>query len=314
MRVSVSKGSEAFGTAIKALDLIKEDIKSSLEKKKPGVVLVKPNLLISDKNRAANTDVNVVRAVIACLNRLGDFRIIVGEGTTTAFGQTSDSFRENGYLGLEKEFGNVRIRDLNLDRVGRTFKGKTFRGEGDYGLYETAVKADYVISVAKMKTHNNVIATLSLKNMLGCVTNSHRHAMHGGFDPGFVKLDDESFKEGAVMLNYNLVKLSKAVYPDLAVIDGMTAMEGNGPAVGDPVSMNLIIASTDPLSADLTAVRVMGEDPNNTAYLRFLREEMKPEVEVVGEGVDSVKRKFRMHERYKDMLINYKDLLRLMGD
>lgn len=311
MKVAIAKGDE-FGATTKALELIKEDIKKSLAEKNPKKILIKPNLVMTKKSEAGNANVDIVRALITFLNRLGRYEIIVGEGATLAFGQTTTAFKESGYLGLEKEFDNVRLHDFNQDLIGDYFDGQTLHGPIKIGLCKSLRDADYVISVAKLKTHNHALVTLSLKNFMGCINQSHRAAMHGGIDPGFVRLSDDVYKKEAVLLNHNLVRLAEACRPDLAIIDGVVAMEGEGPARGEPVKMGIVLASADPLSADLVAIEIMGLDPEKVAYLKILRDARKPAIEIAGEPLKNFKKKFALHSRAALQFVDPKDVERLL--
>lgn len=269
MKVAISKGEEAFNTTLKSLELIKDDIEKSLENKKPKRILVKPNLVFGGRNDAANTDVNVVRAVITFLNSYGKFKIVVGEGS---FGSTENAFRQHGYYDLEEEFDNVKLIDFDTTPSGKYLKVRTLDGEKEVDISTLLKELDYIVSVAKLKVHNQVIVTFSLKNMMGFVKKGHKVFMHGGLDPGSIHLSNDMFERESYLLNHNLVRLSNLIYPDLAVIDGMIAMEGEGPGVGDAVKAGVIIASGDPLCADLVATQVLGEDVNNVGYLRYLKE------------------------------------------
>ena len=65
-------------------------------------------------------------------------------------------------------------------------------------------------------------------------------------------------------LSYNLFQLAQiGVQPDLAVLDGVVGMEGNGPVRGTPIEQGVIIASTDWLAADRLGVELMGVDYNS---------------------------------------------------
>jgi uncharacterized protein (DUF362 family) len=83
--------------------------------------------------------------------------------------------------------------------------------------------------------------------------------------------------------------------PALTVIDGFVAMEGRGPVHGKPVQMNTILASSDVVAADATAARVMGFDPDEVDHIRWAHESQvgnKDNAEILGDGVDAVKRVF----------------------
>jgi uncharacterized protein (DUF362 family) len=122
---------------------------------------------------------------------------------------------------------------------------------------------NFIISAAKLKTHNLVGATLSLKNIvLGAgvkdstakTAKSDKPLMHGSGPHG---------------INYNLFMLCTELHPDLAVIDGYQGMEGDGPANGTPVDQKVCLASMDWLAADRVGVELMGIDVNKIGYLTY---------------------------------------------
>ena len=121
---------------------------------------------------------------------------------------------------------------------------------------------NFVISAAKLKTHDLVGITLSLKNVvvgsaLKDAANrpmSGKRVTHGG---------------GTYGINYNLYALSAKLHPHLAVIDGYEGMEGTGPVNGTPVAHKVCIASLDWLAADRVGAELMGVDFNKIGYLTF---------------------------------------------
>ena len=129
----------------------------------------------------------------------------------------------------------------------------------------------YIISAARLKTHNAVVGTYSLKNIvmgspLGSFDGkaSEKGKMHGG-SAG----NDGSGQE----LSYNIFRLAiQGVYPDLAVVDGVTGIEGDGPWDGTPVEHSLSIASTDFVACDRVCTELMGIDPFYMKYLEWCGE------------------------------------------
>ncbi|HEX6035795.1 MAG TPA: DUF362 domain-containing protein, partial [Anaerolineales bacterium] len=83
----------------------------------------------------------------------------------------------------------------------------------------------------------------------------------------------------------------------LVVIDGSTAMEGNGPSNGVLVPMDIIIAGTNPLATDMVAANVMGFEPDEIptfvwAHKTGMQPQSLDEIEIMGENVSNVRRKF----------------------
>jgi uncharacterized protein (DUF362 family) len=118
---------------------------------------------------------------------------------------------------------------------------------------------------------------LSLKNMMGAVT--PKGAIHNP-------------------LSEKIVDLVSIIKPSVAVIDGIIAGEGHETS-GNPVEMNLVIAGTDPVAVDAVGAAVMGIPPDKVKHLRLAEErglgtcDLK-QIEILGEPIDKVKKKFRM--------------------
>jgi uncharacterized protein (DUF362 family) len=124
----------------------------------------------------------------------------------------------------------------------------------------------YIISAAVMKTHGYASVTLSLKNMLlGAPINDYEKSDKGQMHRGPHGEPDD-------IIHFNMFHLAQEVYPDLAVIDGFTGMEGDGPSRGTPVDSRIALASTDALAADTLGARLMGYDAKKILYLSAMAE------------------------------------------
>ena len=110
------------------------------------------------------------------------------------------------------------------------------------------LEADALISVCKMKTHALEYITGAVKNQYGCVQGFHKAKGHTLYS------DPVSF---ARMLG----DLNRLVKPRLYILDGITAMEGNGPTSGDPVPMRLLLLSADPVALDSVFCHLIHLDP-----------------------------------------------------
>jgi len=155
-------------------------------------------------------------------------------------------------------------------------------------MSKTIVQSDYKVKVALPKTHDFVITTLSIKNIVvGSLVGREKWRIH----------------QGHKAMNLNIAALARKVMPNLSVIDGFQGMEGDDPVGGDPVDLRIAAASTFPVSLDA----VMGFNPLDIGYLHHLNEwgvgvaDLNG-IEVVGLPVEKVKRKFQPHPRYREML------------
>ena len=142
-----------------------------------------------------------------------------------------------------------------------------------------------------MKTHDRVVATLSLKNIVvGAAVKDLGFRWGSGAKPGTKTDKPICHGSGFRGINYNLFALAQRLHPHLAVIDGYDGMEGNGPTMGKAVDHRVCVVSSDWLAADRLAVELMGIDFAKVGYLNFcadagLGQADLKKIEVVGEPV-----------------------------
>ena len=285
--VSLIKGNNRHDIVYQSLKKIEDEVLSSIGDKK---ILIKPNLVVAD-NPLAVTHVDAIRAILDFFTPHYKKQIIIGESGAH---NTFDGFKNYGYLALEKEY-NVKLVDLNQD----LFQYRYVFGEENRPLpvriISTFLDPDvYIISASQMKTHNKVLVTLSLKNvLLGCPVNDYTKNDKALFHTRPTSVTD--------LCHYNMFHIAREVYPDLAVIDGFEAMEGNGPAWGTPFDSRIAIASLDALAADTLATKIMGFDPKRVLYLSAMTEAGygQGEIErinVLGTPLDQCLYNFKPHE------------------
>jgi uncharacterized protein (DUF362 family) len=129
-----------------------------------------------------------------------------------------------------------------------------------------------------MKTHNTVVATLSLKNIiLGSPIKDKGFTLYNEdtrfsdkareSKPGSVSYKRFLHGSGPHAINFNMAMMAQKLHPDLAVIDGHTGMEHNGPTLGTPIDHRVCVVSQDWLAADRIGVELMGIDFSKIVYL-----------------------------------------------
>jgi uncharacterized protein (DUF362 family) len=189
----------------------------------------------------------------------------------------------------------------------------------------TVAESDCRISLTPMKTHDAVIITLSLKNLvMGSLISqgvanldklSHRlshwirpkDALYprgmGWVVKHILRSDKVTMHQTYPTLNYNLFLIAKAYPVHLAILDGFTAMEGAGPTQGKQVDLRLAVASTDFIAADSIGARIMGFDPMEVGYLHHaisagLGEGALERIRILGERLEDCIRSFEPHPNY----------------
>jgi len=315
-RVALGRGEARYGNVRAALDLIADQI--DLRDKQR--ILIKPNFVSTERQLAA-THVEAVRAVLDFLRPRTTAPIVIAEGA--ALSDTFDGFRNFGYQPLVEAYG-VELYDLNRDDwLPVTVYDRSLRPQ-QLRLARRVLESDFRISVCPPKTHDTVIVTLSLKNMvMGSLISDQAN---GGGTLGLLRWaadivprplkqspfyenmkgrmasrsgsDKMAMHQGYPVINLNLAKVAPLVAPHLAVIDGFAGMEGMGPSFGDPVDWRVAVASTDFLAADVLTAWLMGFDPADIGYLAYagrlgLGVSDLAAIEVVGARPEDCRRPFR---------------------
>lgn len=216
-------------------------------------VLLKPNLVEFDRSTAINTDPAVVAAAYQAFQTLGAASVQIGEGPGHRR-DTYDLARQAGYHEAVPGFDGL-FTDLNRDDVTEV---AGFAEQRSMFLPNTALRADIIVSLAKLKTHHWAGATLSMKNLFGLV-------------PGAVYGWPKNF------LHYfgiprSIVELSRSFRNTFAIVDGIVGMEGNGPIQGRPKHCGVLVFGRDLRAVDATCCRLMKIDPGRIEYLRIAPE------------------------------------------
>lgn len=244
-------------------------------------VFIKPNILSGrDFTSGATTNPFLIEALIDILREYGIKKITIGEGSVVGK-DTLKAFKECGIDKLSAR-KKVRLIDLKKDDfipIGVS-NGKILK---IIKIPLSIIDSDFVINIPVMKTHNSFPATLGLKNMKGIIREQDKKRFH------------------LWGLAQCIVDLNKIAMPHLTILDGTVGMEGVGPLSGDPVNLGVLITSFDTVAADATAARVMGIEPDSIKYLRLACEQSlgtikKQEIEIKGEKIEKVKKKFRQAE------------------
>ena len=269
--VAIAKGGRGHEPVFKALDLI--DYKSALAGFKR--VLIKVNFITTMTwDSGATTDPIVVEALIQRLKPL-NLEIIVVESDATMT-NADNAFEATGMAEMCKQYD---VQCLNLRHVKDKVKIPIPNGECLKNItVPRIVTESAIISAAKLKTHMATKVTLGMKNMFGLLPDKFKAKYHA---KGISKV---------------VVDINTVIKPSLTIIDGFVAMEGKGPTDGDPVQMDLIIASKDPVAADSTGARVMGIDPHEISHIRTANQKGLgniDDIEIVGSSLDDVKRVFK---------------------
>ena len=158
-------------------------------------------------------------------------------------------------------------------------------------LHHSLTEIDLLCSVPMMKTHTLATVTLGMKNLIGLYPGAVYSTVRAG-------VHDHAADAGSPGIAFETIDMVRANKLGLVVIDGSTAMEGDGPGNGELVRMDVIIAGTNPLATDMVAAGVMGIRPDEVpTFVLANKSGMGPqildEIEIRGEEISRVRRRFK---------------------
>lgn len=218
--------------------------------KKNERILLKPNLLAAkDADAAVTTHPHVVKAVIRLVKEAGAIPVV---GDSPGLGSARKVADRCGIGAVLKETGTELIELKELVQAENP-QGHTFKR---FEVAKEALEFNGIINLPKLKTHVQMFLTMGVKNMFGCVPGKRKAQWH------LAAGTDALFFAGMLLDLYYFLA------PRLTVMDGITAMEGNGPGSGDARGLGLIFASPDALRMDAVAAKVLGARPGDVPVLR----------------------------------------------
>lgn len=239
-------------------------------------VLLKPNFLsVIEKGSPVITHYAMFEAVIRIIKEYSDN---IAFGDSPGSGDTRKAAEKSGLMEVADRYG-VEFVDFN-DEVHVELKNPLMYKY--WNIAKAAYEADVVITLPKLKTHAMMYYTGAVKNQFGCVPGTKKAAWH-------TKLPD------AINFSKMLFDLNSVVKTSFAILDGIVAMEGNGPRNGTPKKMDTIVMGKSLTAVDSAAVRLIGYD--NVLTVPFLKVAndtkwgavLPEEIEVLGEKIEDMK-------------------------
>jgi uncharacterized protein (DUF362 family) len=300
--VCVVKGSDRRQMISETLQPFKDEIANRIAGKK---VLIKINCNRPD-DQLIKTHPDAVRGILDVISPMYDGKDPIMVGESTAFNvPTEENYKHFGYDKLEDEF-RVKMVELNKDKVSPFWILDRDLYPSRIRLINSFVDPDvYVISATMIKTHDTVIATLSLKNVVmgapyrnpKSSRDSDKGKMHGYGRPG-----TPNFAGSPKLLNFNMFKVAHAAKPDLCVLDGLVGAEGDGPNRCDPVNHGVALAGTDYVAVDRIGTELMGIPWEKMGYLQYcalggLGQGDPDKIRIIGENPRDNVKVYRLHTR-----------------
>ena len=224
------------------------------DKIRPGMkVVLKPNLVMSSKpEQAIITHPAFTAAVGKCVQKAGG-RVVIAESPGGPYTPAAMKamFRATGYRDMAEACGftlytDCKSREVTLPQAKRC---------RELSVVEPFLDRDYLIDLPKLKTHSMVGFSGAVKNLFGTVPGLQKPELHCRFP------EREPFSE-------MLCDLCHFLGPDLSLMDGIWAMEGNGPTGGQRRDLHVIAGSESPWALDVAAASLVGLEPEKNTMLR----------------------------------------------
>ncbi len=227
------------------------------------IILIKPDL-VHHELQLASVHVDTLRGILDVIRTYSTAPVVIGDAAH--FG-TKAGFRNFGYERLLEHYPGVSLVDLQDEPyVEQVFTSP----EGQHTIMrrpKLALEAEVTISVSNLKTHKDYGAALSVTNWAeGTMIVPPRITVQGRVWSRSPWLSANGQKSMHQMLAW----LYTQKPCDVAVIDGVLAMEGEGPVQGAPVAMGVVLAGFDPVAVDSVAATLIGLDPHGLGYLEMI--------------------------------------------
>jgi uncharacterized protein (DUF362 family)/NAD-dependent dihydropyrimidine dehydrogenase PreA subunit len=236
-RVLIRRADYGDGSVEKAVEEIFESFGVDVTGRK---VLIKPNMLSArTPGKGVTTHPEIVRAAVAAVKRRRAADIWVGDNPGMRYyGDSEEAAVKTGI----REASQGHYRHLGRSPV-------TVRLHNPYVQQVTisreVLDCDYLITLPKFKTHSLTVLTCAVKNSYGFLLGAEKARLHR------IAASPRAFARTVVDI-WNLRR------PDLAILDAVTAMQGNGPSCRDVFHYGHLVAAEDSVALDTVAAALMG--------------------------------------------------------
>ena len=303
-KVSLIKGENRRKNICDALVAIDDQIRPGLRARK--YVFVKLNGVDPISRQLGSTSPDALRGILDYLAPRFKGPVVVGDSGDDPAKKTVSQF------GWDKVFAEYKPLNLSFHVPNEECLYGLMYGM-DYDMHLIPIrlgarfldKDAFVMSSSVMKTHNMVVATLSVKN----VVMGAPLAVPIGSSQTWLQCEKRKFHVGIRAGNFNMFLAAQHLIPNwgVGVVDGFEGMEGNGPSQGTPVRHRIALASTDFLAVDRVSLECMGIDAGWPGYLNYayqagLGQYDLAKIDVLGASIADVRKKYRLHADVDRML------------
>ncbi len=254
---SVRRALEAAIRAAGGLDWVKKGMR----------IGIKLNLCAAKKPEEAATTHPALAAELTRMLTERGAEVVLGDSPGGPFvAPLMHRLYEATGLKLCEEAGGILNGDFGYTEVDFP-EGKSLRR---FAYVDWLRSCDEVINFCKLKSHGMMGMTAAVKNLYGVIPGTHKSEYHYRYE------DPMRFAD-------MLVDLNEYVKPRLSLCDAVEIMEGNGPTMGTPRHLGLVLACRDPYRLDRLCAALLGLKEKEIPYLeaakrRGLLAEAEPEI------------------------------------
>ncbi len=240
VKVSLTRCGDYEPAKVRAAILRHFELQGGIESfiSKDDKVLIKPNMIApKPASCATQTDPAVI---IELAKILLDFGAKPFVGDSPAWANMATCSEAIGIVEPLNKLG-VGIKQLRKP-VSRRLE----HSGAKIGISSVALDADKIINLPKLKTHQQLVATIAVKNMFGCVSGKAKAIWH--------------YRKGATFDDFctMLIDIYKLLNPVITIVDGVVMMDGPGPISGNPRQLGWLIGSADPIAAEIVCCDLIG--------------------------------------------------------
>ena len=235
-------------------------------------IVLKPNILVGESpEKVVGPHPLVFKAVARQARSVTEH---LSYGDSPGFGKPAGQAQKAGLGQAAAELG-IPLADFEKGREIH-FADSPFIKQ--FTLANGVLDSDGLISISKFKTHQLTRITGPVKNQFGCV-------------PGVLKAEFHIKLPNALDFAKMLVCINLYIRPRLYIVDGLMAMEGNGPRGGSPVNLKVLLFSKDPVAAEAVMCRLIDLNPQFVPTMKPALEwglgtYLAEDIELVGDPIE----------------------------
>jgi len=246
-------------------------------------VFIKPNIVFWTRSVqfpkwGVVTTSRAIEDMVKILKDLGVAKITIGEGVVMRnqkdIETPAHAFETLGYNQLKKKYG---VDSINV--FERPFKSVDLGDDVVLNFNQDVLESDFVVDIPAMKTHNQTVVSLGIKNIKGLIDMKSRKRCHNA-DP---------VKD----LHFHVARLADKLPPIFTLIDGIYTLERGPGFDGRMRRSNLLVASPDILSADIVAAKILGYETSQVPHLVLAAQNQRrpidgSDINLAGKTLESV--------------------------